>query len=195
MLLHPKIPTETDRPPTSGLVVWTTGLSGAGKTTLCNRVAQLLTKQKISATVLDGDELRASLSRDLGFSHGDRLTHATRVATLAAKLAVRFEVVLVATISPYEAMRTIARNTCDNVLEVYVRADLQTCVARDPKGLYRRAIEGTIADFTGVSAAYEPPSAPDVVCDTTSDTIYQCVAVLLEGIASRVHSEVIRAAS
>lgn len=192
---HPKSHTEMSQSPASGIVVWTTGLSGAGKTTLCTRVAESLALQGRSVTVLDGDELRASLSLDLGFSYEDRLTHAHRVARLAARQAELYSVVLVATISPYEAMRTIARTACRNFLELYVRADLQTCIDRDPKGLYRRAMEGLVADFTGVSAPYEAPFAPDIVCDTTRYTVAECVSVLLECIESHVQAEVMRATS
>ncbi|WP_149539462.1 adenylyl-sulfate kinase [Siccirubricoccus phaeus] len=150
-----------------GGVLWLTGLSGAGKSTLAMRALRLLTDRGAQAYVLDGDNIRQGLNRDLGFSEADRSENVRRTAEVARLLADAGMIVLVALISPLAAQRAAARALLgERFQEVHVAAPLEICEARDPKGLYRRAREDRLRDFTGISAAYEPPEAPELRLDT-----------------------------
>ena len=150
-----------------GGVVWLTGLSGAGKSTLAMGAQRRLFEQGWQVTVLDGDNLRHGLNRDLGFSPEDRLENVRRVAETARLFAEAGMLVIVSLISPTVAMREAARAIIgDGFREVWVKADLETCAARDPKGLYAAARAGRIKGFTGVSAPFEAPAAPELVLDT-----------------------------
>ncbi|WP_424813196.1 adenylyl-sulfate kinase [Roseococcus sp. YIM B11640] len=150
-----------------GGVLWLTGLSGSGKSTLATRAVRELAGRGIQATLLDGDNLRRGLNRDLGFRPEDRAENVRRTAEAAALIADAGLVAVVALISPMAAHRAEARRIAgDRFREVYLSADLATCEARDPKGLYRRAREDRLADFTGISAPYEAPLDADLVLDT-----------------------------
>ena len=168
-----------------GGVVWLTGLPCSGKSTLAMTVEQQLFTQGYQVFALDGDNLRHGLNTDLGFSPADRAENIRRAGEVAALFAEGGILVLAAFISPYRADRARARaanrsRDTGGFHEVYVRADLATCERRDPRGLYKRARAGLIPDFTGVSAPYEPPEAPDLVIDTTSATVQQSAAELLD---------------
>jgi adenylylsulfate kinase len=158
-------------PHDAAATVWFTGLSGAGKTTLCGALAERLRAHGVAVTILDADELRRTLSHDLGYSREDREENVRRIAALAETLATPGVIVLVAAIAPYCAMREELRAKLHNFVEVYVNAPLSTCIARDPKGLYRRALSGEIDSFTGISDPYEPPLAPDIECHTDRDSV------------------------
>lgn len=156
------------------LTLWLTGLSGSGKSTLAYEVSAVLTRQKIAVAVLDGDELRAGLCRDLGFSPSDRSEHVRRTAHTAKLLNRAGVTVVAALISPYADDRAMAKQIIGmGFREVYVYADAKMCRLRDPKGLYQQADAGLLGDFTGVSAPYEAPEAPDLVVDTELCTIAQ----------------------
>ncbi len=160
-----------------GGVLWLTGLSGAGKSTLGTRAVRQLTSLGWQAQLLDGDNLRQGLNRDLGFSEADRSENVRRTAEVAKLLAESGFVVLVALISPLAAQRALAREIIgEDFREVFVAADLATCVARDPKGLYARKLPG----FTGVSAPYEAPVLPDLRLDTASLSAEAATQQLLE---------------
>ena len=166
-----------------GGVVWLTGLPGAGKTTLAMGVEQRLFAQGYQVFALDGDNVRHGLNADLGFSPAHRAENIRRVGEVAALFAEAGLIVIAAFISPYRVDRERARAATRNLApggfhEIYVRADLATCERRDPKGLYRRARAGLIPEFTGVSAPYESPEAPDLVIDTTNATVDQSTAQL-----------------
>ncbi len=166
-----------------GGVVWLTGLPGAGKTTLAMAVEERLFAQGYQVFTLDGDNVRHGLSADLGFSPSDRAENIRRVGEVAALFAEAGLIVITAFISPYRADRQRARAATRHLAagsfhEIYVRADLATCERRDPRGLYRRARAGLIREFTGISAPYEAPEAPDLVIDTTSATVHQSTAQL-----------------
>jgi bifunctional enzyme CysN/CysC len=162
-----------------GGVVWLTGLSASGKSTLAIDAEARLFKKGYQVYVLDGDNLRHGLNADLGFSPSDRAENVRRVGELAALLARAGFVVITAFISPYRADRERARRAAGgNFHEVYVSADLRTCEARDPRGLYKKARAGEIADFTGVSAPYEPPESCELTIDTASMSIESSVAEL-----------------
>ena len=135
---------------------------------------------------LDGDNMRGGPSADPGFSVDDRAENIRRIGEVAAPMADAGLIVVAAFISPYRADRARARRAADGrFVEVHVRADLATCEARDPKGLYARARAGEIADFTGVSAPYEAPEAPDLVVDTVANDVETCVGLLYECVTGR----------
>jgi adenylyl-sulfate kinase len=173
-------------PVCEGGVVWLTGLSGAGKSTLAQALGEALTSHGIRWTVLDGDVLRQGLNRDLGFSEADRRENIRRVGEVAALFAEAGVIAIVAVISPLAEMREQARAAAgERFCEVYVKASLATCEARDPKGLYKRARRGELLLFTGVSAPYEVPENPAVVADTEKHPVEQCVAELVAYVEQR----------
>jgi adenylylsulfate kinase len=170
---------EVDRPQHSGLAVWCTGLSGSGKTTICRALESTLLSQRYRVQVLDGDELRQHLSRDLGFSKEDRDEQVRRISLLAQPLVQQGIVVLIGAISPYRAARFEARQRIGTFIEVYVNAPLHTCIARDPKKLYAKALQGELDSFTGISDPYEPPLEPEVECKTDIETADESTAKVL----------------
>jgi adenylyl-sulfate kinase len=163
---------------TVGAVLWFTGLSGAGKTTLATSVAAELSARKCAVELLDGDELRAFVTAGLGFTREDRDTNVRRIGYIARLLAKHGVIVLVAAISPYRATRDELRAASERAghafLEIFVNAPLETVTARDVKGLYKRALAGEIANFTGVSDPYEPPLAPALELRTDRTELAAC---------------------
>ena len=151
-----------------GAILWLTGLSGSGKTTIAHGLEDALLQRTVNAYVLDGDNLRHGLSRDLGFSAAERSEHIRRVGEVARLFVDAGLIVLCAFVSPFRADRDQLRSVmaAGDFVEVYVKASLDACRARDPKGLYRKADAGTITDLTGVAAPYEPPLSPELVVDT-----------------------------
>lgn len=170
-----------------GATVWLTGLSASGKSTLARALEAELFGRGVEAYVLDGDNLRHGLNRDLGFSPADRAENIRRVAEVARLLTDLGAIAITAFISPCRADREAARALLDDgdFLEVFVACDLATCEARDPKGLYRRARRGQIAAFTGISAPYEPPAAPELTLHTARENVAQGVARLIELLEAR----------
>jgi len=174
------MPTEPQSPATSGGIVWLTGLSAAGKTTLADELARALAQLGVAHTVLDGDRLRATLSRDLGYTRADREENVRRIFALALTEARQGAVAIVAAISPYRSMRENLRNDSPvPFFEVFVDAPLAVCEQRDPRGLYRRARAGEIQRFTGIDDPYEPPTSPHVHCRTDTETIAASCARIL----------------
>jgi bifunctional enzyme CysN/CysC len=168
-----------------GGVLWFTGLSGAGKSTLAMAVEQHLFRRGYTVYVLDGDNVRSGLNANLGFSPEDRVENIRRVGEVAALFADAGILCITAFISPYRADRARARQAGGEAFhEIYIQADLETCERRDPKGLYRRARAGEIAEFTGVSAPYEPPESAELVVDTAREPIEACVEQILRYIAA-----------
>lgn len=162
-----------------GFTIWFTGLSGAGKTTISRLVEAELRRRDFLVEVLDGDVVRQNLSQGLGFSKADRDTNIRRIAFVSKLLTRNNVVTLVAAISPYREAREEARKEIGNFVEVYVKCPLETCMARDDKGLYKGALEGTISNFTGVSDPYEEPMEPEIVLYTDRETPEQCAARVL----------------
>ena len=158
-----------------GCVVWFTGLSGSGKSTVVRKVEELLIKSGKHAYVLDGDNLRTGLNKDLGFSPADRTENIRRVGCVAQLFADSATICLTAFISPYIADRDAARALLPEgrFIEVHVATSLAACEARDPKGLYKKARAGVIPSFTGISAPYEAPTSPELVLDTDGVTVDQ----------------------
>lgn len=164
--------------------LWFTGLSGAGKSTLARALEAHLREQGRPVFVLDGDELRTGLNRDLGFSPEDRAENIRRVAEVARLMNLAGLTVLVALVSPFARDRIAARGIIGTAAfrEIHVSTPLPVCEARDPKSLYKRARAGHIPDFTGIGSPYEPPADPDLSVDTThaaiADTLPRLVALL-----------------
>ncbi len=170
-----------------GLVVWLCGLSGSGKSTIANSVERVLHRQGRFSIILDGDNLRAGLNANLGFSDDDRLENIRRIAETAKTLAENGVITLVSAITPRGLHRDLARGILGrDFVEVYVKARFETCAARDPKGLYAKARNGQIANFTGKDSAFEAPANPDLVLDTESSSVEDCAFELLEFIRSRI---------
>lgn len=163
-----------------GFVLWFTGLSGAGKTTIAKLVVGNLVMVGAKVEFLDGDEVRKHLCSDLGFSKADRDTNIRRIGYVASLLARNDIITVVAAISPYRQIRDEVRANCENFVEVYVECDMATLIARDTKGLYRKALSGEIKNFTGVSDPYEPPENPEIVVHTSQEQIYECVDRICE---------------
>ena len=153
-----------------GLTVWFTGLSGAGKTTICKAVATELLAHGLQVEVIDGDVIRTYLCKDLGFSKHDRDENIRRIAFVSKLLSRNGTIVLVSAISPYRAGRDEARKTVGNFMEVYVSTPLSVCEIRDPKDLYQKARSGKIHGFTGIDDPYEPPLAPEITCNTDQES-------------------------
>ena len=168
----------------NGTVIWLTGLSGAGKTTLASALKNELTAAGHLVETLDGDEVRENLSRGLGFSKEDRDTNVRRIGFVARLLARNGVIVLASAISPYRQSRDDVRQSVEsdaaNFVEVFVRAPLAVLVERDVKGLYKKALAGEIKNFTGVSDPYEAPLAPDVTVDSSVETVEESAARILD---------------
>jgi adenylyl-sulfate kinase len=170
-----------------GYTVWFTGLSGAGKTTLGAALAEALRARGRRVEVLDGDVVRTSLSKGLGFSREDRDTNIRRIG-FVAKLLTRNDVtVIVAAISPYRAVRDEVRAEIGRFVEVFVRCPLETLIERDVKGLYERALRGEVAQFTGVSDPYEEPLNPEVVVNTDRESVEESVARVMAALERLGH--------
>ncbi|MDY0975288.1 adenylyl-sulfate kinase [Massilia sp. CFBP9012] len=170
-----------------GAVVWITGLSGAGKTTLAEALERALFERGCSVFVLDGDKVRGGLCADLGFSLPERSENIRRIGEVARLFCQSGQIVLVSAISPLRADRQRARALvpAPHFIEVYCRCPLAVCEQRDPKGLYRKARAGQLPEFTGVSSPYEAPEAPEVLVDSAASTVGEEVARLLEELARR----------
>jgi adenylylsulfate kinase len=170
------------------LTVWLTGLSGAGKSSIAGALERRLLEAGRPCYLLDGDILRAGINRDLGFGPEDRRENIRRSAEIARLINEAGIVAIAAFISPYRADRAMAREIVGpaRFVEVYVDAPLAVCEARDPKGLYRRARRGEVRDFTGVSAPYEAPTAPDLALATDRRSLEQCVEELFCLVARRL---------
>ncbi|MFS0758062.1 adenylyl-sulfate kinase [Noviherbaspirillum sp. 1P10PC] len=170
------------------IVIWFTGLSGAGKTTLANALEAELHRQGRRTLVLDGDNVRQGLCSDLGFSAKDRHENLRRVGEMARMTMEAGVITLAAFISPFEEDRARVRDIVgpENLFEIYVRCPLAVCETRDVKGLYRKARQGEISHFTGVSAPYEEPTSAHLVLDTSVLSASECVGRMLESLQSRL---------
>ncbi|HEY3707690.1 MAG TPA: adenylyl-sulfate kinase [Terracidiphilus sp.] len=171
-----------------GITVWLTGLSSAGKSTLCKAIYERLWARGYRVEQIDGDEVRRNLSRELGFSKEDRDENVRRMGFLAELLTRNGVMSLVSAISPYRTVRDEIKNRIGSFLEVYVNAPLSVCESRDVKGLYRRARAGEIPSFTGLDDPYEPPLAPDVECRTDIETIAECADKVVDAVEARLRS-------
>ena len=158
-----------------GVAVWFTGFSGAGKSTIAEALAKKLKSEGYQLEVLDGDEIRENLTKDLGFSKEDRDTNIRRIGFVAKLLARNGVIVLVPVISPYRAIREEMRAKIGNFVEVFVNAPLSVCEERDVKGLYKQVRAGKIKQFTGIDDPYEPPNNPEIECRTDLEELSESV--------------------
>jgi adenylylsulfate kinase len=149
--------------------VWLTGLSASGKTTLARLLGEALIRRGFKIEILDGDIVRTTLSKGLGFSQGDRETNMRRIARMAQDLVRQQVVTIVAAICPYNAIREEVRSIIGEFVEVYVNCPLEVCISRDPKGLYRKALSGEILNFTGIGDVFETPVQPEIEVATHAE--------------------------
>jgi adenylyl-sulfate kinase len=157
----------------NGFTLWFTGLSGAGKSTISNEIEQRLRALGARVEVLDGDVVRTHLSRGLGFSRDDRDENIRRIGFVCELLSRNGVIAIVAAISPYRSARDEVRRRIGNFVEVYVECPIEVLAERDVKGLYKRALAGEIANFTGISDPYEPPVSPEVTVNSSTETVQQ----------------------
>jgi adenylylsulfate kinase len=162
-----------------GQVIWLTGLSAAGKTTLANTLCAHLRARGHSVDQLDGDEVRAGLSSDLGFSPADRDENVRRIGQFAHTLACQGYIVVVSAMSPFQRARAKLRELIPNFIEVYVNAPVEICEKRDRKGLYQLARAGQLSDIPGVDLPYEPPHHPQIECRTDRETVEESLQKIL----------------
>jgi len=162
-------------------ILWFTGLSASGKSSVANALSHSLFQQGKQVYVLDGDNVRHGLNHDLGFKEEDRKENIRRIGEVSKLFIDSGQIVLTAFISPYREDRVLVRNLVetDEFIEVYVHCSLEECEKRDPKGLYKKARKEEITHFTGISAPYEEPEKPEVVLDTEKHSIEECVEYLL----------------
>jgi bifunctional enzyme CysN/CysC len=161
--------------------LWLTGLPGAGKSTIANLLEKELFARGRHTYILDGDNIRQGLSRDLGFSEADRVENIRRAMEVARLFVDAGLVVIVSFISPYRTERDLARSRFgpDEFVEIYVDASLEECERRDPKGLYAKARRGELVNFTGIDSDYQPPEAPEIRLDTVAKSPDECVDLIL----------------
>ena len=172
-----------------GATIWLTGLSGSGKSTIAVAAeAELVNRGKL-AYVLDGDNVRHGLNSNLGFSPEDRTENIRRIGEVSKLFTDSGVIVFTSFISPYRADRDQARALFDagDFIEVYVKADVDTCEERDPKGLYKKARAGEIPEFTGISAPYEEPEKPELVLDTANQSVEESVVALVRYLEEKGH--------
>ncbi|MCA1062801.1 adenylyl-sulfate kinase [Rossellomorea sp. AcN35-11] len=162
-------------------ILWFTGLSASGKSTIANALAHSLFQQGKQVYVLDGDNVRHGLNHDLGFNEKDRKENIRRIGEVSKLFIDSGQIVLTAFISPYREDRDVVRKLVgpEEFMEVYVHCSIETCEKRDPKGLYKKARKHQITHFTGISAPYEEPENPEIILDTEKNTIEECVESLL----------------
>jgi adenylylsulfate kinase len=159
-------------------VIWLTGLSGSGKTTIANDLIKKLKKKSVIPVSLDGDEIRHAIKQH-GFDEDSRKAHNLSVGYISSLFEKQGNVVVVSLISPYDDIRNEVRSMCNNFIEVYVSTDLSTCINRDPKGLYKKVQAGEIGNFTGISAPYFPPLNPEIIIDTSKLSVDNCSTLIL----------------
>lgn len=174
-----------------GLVVWMTGLSGAGKSTIAIALEKALHERGVMTCLLDGDNIRTGINAGLGFSDEDRTENIRRIAQVGKLFLQNGVVAIAACISPTKALRSMAREIVggDRFFEIYVSTPLDVCEQRDVKGLYQKAREGKIQSFTGISAAYEAPESPEMDIDTSTRSVQDAVSEILSAITPLIANE------
>lgn len=175
----------TDREQLNGhksAILWFTGLSGSGKSTLAHAVEDTLYKRGIRTYVLDGDNVRKGLNKDLGFSDEDRTENIRRIGEVSKLMVDAGIMTLTAFISPFIKDRDIVRDLVQpgDFIEIYCKASLEVCELRDPKGLYKKARAGEIPEFTGINSPYEPPENPEIVLTTDEHSIEECIQQVID---------------
>jgi adenylylsulfate kinase len=172
-----------------GVILWFTGISGSGKSTVANEVANKLHQMGKLTYVLDGDNIRHGLNRNLGFTPEDRNENIRRISEVANLFADAGVIAITAFISPYRKYRNFCRELVGNsrFVEIYAKASLKTCEKRDPKGLYKKARAGEIKDFTGINAPYEEPVNPELIVDTDEENVDESVEKVLKKLKELGH--------
>ena len=172
----------------NAFLLWFTGLSGSGKSTIANAVEHALHERGIHTYILDGDNVRKGLNNNLSFSPEDRTENIRRIAEVANLMVEAGLVVLAAFVSPYEKDRKNIEDIVGkkNFVEIFIDTPLEECERRDVKGLYAKARAGEIHDFTGISAPYESPKKPDIIVDTTKNTVEESAAIILKKIEKKL---------
>lgn len=165
-----------------GFTLWFTGLPCSGKSAIADRVAEILKERGLKVERLDGDIVRQSLTRDLGFSKEDRDENIRRVTFVAKLLTRNGVVVLTSFISPYREIRAYAREEIVNFIEVYVKCPLEVCIERDVRGMYKKALKGEIREFTGISDPYEEPLDPEILLETDKVTLEESTSKVIQGL-------------
>lgn len=187
---HPSETSHSDRRAVlkqQGCVLWFTGLSGSGKSTVAHELEKQLVDRGQAAYVLDGDNIRHGLNKDLGFSEEDRVENLRRIAEVAKLISDCGIICISAFISPYKSVRQTARETIgdEHFKEVFISTPLEECERRDVKGLYAKARAGIISGFTGIDDPFEPPERPDISVDTTNRELSDCVMQLVKWLRDR----------
>jgi adenylylsulfate kinase len=169
-------------------VIWITGLSGSGKSTIANSLDQALYSKSIRSFVLDGDNIRTGLNKDLQFSTEDRKENIRRIAEVAKLVSESGTVVITAFISPFSEDRNLAKKLIgeDNFVEVFIDCPIEECIKRDVKGLYKKAINGEIKDFTGINSPYEIPDSPDLHIRSNETSLEDSITKIMEKIALKL---------
>ena len=163
-----------------GITLWFTGLPCSGKTTIANKVFEILKSKGLKVERLDGDILRTHISKGLGFSKEDRFENLRRAGFIAKLLTRNNVIVLASFVSPYREIRNELRKEIENFAEIYVKASKETCIKRDVKGMWKKAMNGEIKNFTGWDAPYEEPENPELVLDTEKETVEESVNKVME---------------
>lgn len=171
----------------NGFTVWFTGLPSSGKSTLAKVLKDEIEKKNRHVEILDGDEVRLRLSKGLGFSKEDRDENIRRISYVAKIITRCGAVAVTCAISPYKSIRQEARQEIQDFIEVFVDCDLDECVKRDVKGLYKKALSGEIKNFTGISDPYEKPDNPEITVNTSSETIEQSLKIIVNGLIKLGH--------
>lgn len=166
----------------NGFTVWFTGLPSSGKSTLAKVLRDEIEKKNRHVEILDGDEVRLRLSKGLGFSKEDRDENIRRISYVAKIITRCGSVALTCAISPYKSIRQEAREEIQDFIEVFVDCELEQCIKRDLKGLYKKALSGEIKNFTGISDPYEKPDNPEITVNTSSETIEQSLKKIVSGL-------------
>ena len=178
------VATPAPRTKTAAPVLWFTGLSGSGKSTIAERVHRELVRRGVDVEYIDGDALR-EVFPNTGFTRAEREEHLRRTGYMASRLAAHGVTVVASFVSPYRESRDFIRRHCPSFVEIYVSTPLEECERRDVKGLYARARRGEIRNFTGLDDPYEPPEHPELTLDTRALTVDQCVARVLESFGGK----------
>jgi len=169
-----------------GYTIWFTGLSGSGKTTIAKELVKKLRDKNIPVVLLDGDDVRKTVSKDLGYTREDRDKHITRVADICKIITSNGVLNIACVVSPTEKIRKYAKNKIKNFIEVYTKCPIEVCEKRDAKGHYKNVKEGKIKDFVGITIKYEEPKNPDIVLETNKYSIEECVSKLMEYLEKKI---------
>lgn len=169
-----------DKTKSKGFVIWFTGLSASGKSTIASSVEKMLVDRGRIAYLIDGDNVRHGLCSDLGFSEEHRMENIRRLSEVAALFEDSGVIAIVSAITPLEEMRNLAKSKAKKFILVYVKAEIDTCIKRDPKGLYKKALEGEIKGYTGIDSPFEEPEQYDILLDTDKDDVLTCADKVME---------------